>query len=384
MTDESGFTRDSIIARAKGILTEPAKEWPRIEAEPQTIIDILKSYSIPLAAIGPICQFLASQIFGFRFFGLPYRPSLTASSSIALMSFAMVLLGLFVLSFIVGFLAPKFGGAADRTKAFKLVAYSMTAAALAGIFGLIPALGWLSIVGLYSLYLFHAGVTRLMNVPQDKAMIFTAMTLLCAVALYAVGGSVVGSFSNLLVRPALPDLGAVAGSVTVPGVGTIDMDKVNQAAQQVKSLANSGRVKPIDVAALQAMLPPGIGGFARMSAESTGLGIGGSNAEARYEKGAQHFDLSVTDMAAMGAVSSLGATMGVQASNEDADSYERTLAIDGEMVSEKWNHTDKSGEYGTTVANRFMIKAEGNVDDIGVLKHAVAEIDTNRLKSMLE
>src|SRR5690606_41930837 len=61
------------------------------------------------------------------------------------------LVSIYVLSLIIDALAPNFGGTKDPVKAFKVAAYSWTAAWIAGIFGVIPQLAILSIVGLYSL-----------------------------------------------------------------------------------------------------------------------------------------------------------------------------------------------------------------------------------------
>ena len=63
----------------------------------------------------------------------------------------------------------RFGGLADRASAFKLVVYGSTAAWVAGVFQLIPGLGLLALLGLYSLYLYYVGATPVMRVPQDKA-----------------------------------------------------------------------------------------------------------------------------------------------------------------------------------------------------------------------
>ena len=78
-------------------------------------------------------------------------------------------------------------------QALKVAAYSSTAAWLAGIFILIPALGFLQILGLYSLYLLYLGLPRLMKTPEDKALVYTAIVIVAAFVIFAVIGAV-GSF----------------------------------------------------------------------------------------------------------------------------------------------------------------------------------------------
>lgn len=205
MTNDSGFSRESIISRAKAIITNPTAEWPRIEAEHRSVSDIFIRYSIPLAAIGPAAGFLGGQIFGYGMFGISYRPGLVTGLSMAVLSLVLSLTGIIVLTLIVELLSPKFGGTADRQSAFKLVAYSMTAAALAGIFGIIPALAWLGIVGLYSFYLFYTGITSMLKVPSEKAVMFTVATFVCAMIFYLVAGAVIGSMGNMFgMRPGIP------------------------------------------------------------------------------------------------------------------------------------------------------------------------------------
>ncbi|CAN5193657.1 hypothetical protein BH10PSE13_BH10PSE13_16360 [soil metagenome] len=374
----------SLVSRAKAILTDPKQEWPRIAAEPKTIGEIFTGYSVPLALIGPVAAFLGGQIFGFGAFGFSYRPSLLGGVSTAITTFVLSLVSLVVLMLIVEFLAPKFGGTATRTSAFKLVAYGMTASALAGVFGIIPSLGWLGIVGLYSFYLFYTGVTPILGVPADKALSFTAVTVLCGILLWLVVGALAGTVAAMVSGPALfssGDDGELSGNVSVPGVGNIDVGKLQAAANRAEKAAN-GAIKAADAASLQALLPATVVGFSRTSIESQSLGTAGSNAEARYEKDGKSFRLSVTDMSAMGGLVSMGAAMGISSNKQDADGYEKTETVDGRIVSEKWDMTDKSGEYGTTLADRFMVKAEGQVDDIAVLKAAVASIDEGRLSAL--
>jgi hypothetical protein len=57
---------------------------------------------------------------------------------------------------------------------------------------LIPPLGFLQIVGLYSLYLLYLGLPVLMKTPQDKALIYTIVVVIAAIVIFAVIG-VVGS-----------------------------------------------------------------------------------------------------------------------------------------------------------------------------------------------
>lgn len=377
----------ALVERAKAILLKPAEEWPKIEAEPATTGEIFKTYVVPLAAIGPVCGFIGGQVFGYGAFGFSYRPGLMSGLGMAVVSYVMALVGLFVLMLIANFLAPKFGGNEDQTRAFKLVAYSMTAAWVAGVFGLIPALGFLSLAGLYSIYLFYVGASALMKVPKDKAGSYTAVTFVAAIILYfvvaGVTGAIAGTFGmNPLAKGPFASDGEVSGSLDVPGVGPIDVGKIEQAAKRMEDQAN-GKARPVDTAALQGLLPASIGSYQRTALESAAMG-GMGNVEATYENGDSRFDLKITDTNAMGALAGMGVAMGMEQSREDADGYERTGVVDGQMQTEKWNKSDGRGSYGTMVGDRFMVEAEGSVPGIDVLKAAVASVNKSSLATLAD
>lgn len=382
MTDEiKGSQHNHLVARVKGILLKPNEEWPRIEAEPATIGDILVRYVLPLAAIAPIASFIGGQLFGYGALGFSYRPSLLSSLSLAISTYVLTVVGIVALAFIAEFLAPKFDGGGPRINAVKLVAYSYTASMLSGVFGLIPSLSFLGILGLYSFYLFYTGVSPLMKVPQDKAVAYTAVTVVCAVLIFivvgALGRSVVGTF---VPGPTyMNDAGTVSGTATIPGVGKIDLGKAQQAANEMEAASRKPAVEP---AKLQALLPAAVAGYQRTATEANGLGGMGSEASGTYEVGGKSFRLKVTDMAAMGAIAGIGSAMGVTRSREDADSYERTGTVDGRMQSERWNKSTNSGAFSVVVANRFMVEAEGSAASIDELKNAVASVDQGALASL--
>lgn len=379
--DINGPRGNPLVDRAKNILLKPTAEWPRIDAEPATIGQVLVGYVLPLAAIGPVASFIGGQVFGYGALGFSYRPSLLSSLSMAIWTYVLSIIGIVVLALIADFLAPKFAGSASRLNAVKLVAYSYTAAMLAGIFGLIPSLSFLGILGLYSFYLFYAGATPLMKVSQDKAVAYTAVTAVCAVVMFfvvgALGSSIVGTF---VPGPTyMNDAGTVSGTATIPGVGKIDLGKAQQAANEMEAASRKPAVEP---SKLQALLPAAVAGYQRTATEANGLGGMGSEASGTYEVGGKSFRLKVTDMAAMGAIAGIGSAMGVTQSREDANGYERTGTVDGRMQSEKWNKATSSGSFSIVVANRFMIEAEGSAASIDELKGAVASVDQSALKGL--
>lgn len=183
----------SLIDRVKNILISPKSEWGVIASEPATIGGIYTSYVVILAAIGPLAGLIGQQVFGYSAFGVSYKPPMGWSIGMAVIGYAMALVSCYVSALIIDALAPSFGGTKDMVKAFKVAAYSATAAWLAGIFGIIPMLAMLSIVGLYSLYLLYLGLPRLMGVSDDKAVGYTVVVIIVQIVLYVLVAFIVGA-----------------------------------------------------------------------------------------------------------------------------------------------------------------------------------------------
>jgi len=373
-----------LVDRAKAILLKPVEEWPKIEGEAGTIQDLLVRYVLPLAAIGPVAAFVGTQVFGYGALGITYRPSLASALGSAVLTYVLSLLGIFVLAVIASTLAPKFGGKDNRLMAFRLVAYSFTAAGFAGVFGLIPSLGFLGLLGLYSFYLFFTGAGPLLKVPPDKAIAFTAVSVACAIVLYlvvtALTSAVVGRF---IAGPTYMsrDSGDVDGTLTVPGVGSLDMGKAREASERMEAAAN-GKQPAVNPDQLKALLPSAIGGYQRTAVETAGMGQMGSEASATYTSGDHSFKLKLTDTNALGALAGLGAAMGVQSSREDADGYEKTGTVDGQMQTEEWNTARSWGKFGRMVDDRFMVQAEGNANSMDELRAAVRAVDAGELADL--
>ncbi|MCB2052494.1 MAG: YIP1 family protein [Novosphingobium sp.] len=377
-----------LITRVKGILLKPGEEWPKIQSENKSVGDIVTTYALPLIAIGPVAGFIGGQVFGYGAFGFSYRPGLMGGLGTAVVTFVMGFVGLFVLTFIANFLAPRFGGQDNQASAFRLVAYSLTASWVAGIFGLIPALGFLGIAGLYSIYLFYTGVGPMMKIPQEKAGGYVAVTILAAIVVSIILGLLTTTLTGALgVRalsqgPLASSESGDSGSITIPGMGKLEVDKIEQAAKRMEDQA-SGKVAAVDSASLKGLLPASIGAFQRTAIESTSV-AGMGNAQGTYEDGDNRFDLTITDTNAMGALAGMGAAMGMEQSREDADGYERTGVVDGRMQSEKWNNASNRGKFGMMIDNRFMVEASGTAPNIDVLKAAVATVSESALSALAQ
>lgn len=184
-----------LVDRVKKILLTPKTEWQVIDGEVTTTADLYKGYIIPLAAIGPIASLIGNSVFGITVPSVgTWRQPIGQAITGAVLSYVLMLAGVFVLGLIIDALAPTFGGTRSQIQGLKVAAYASTASWLAGIFGLIPMLGLLGLVGLYSLYLLYLGLPVLMKTPPEKAMGYTAVVIIVAIVLFMLIGVVTSRF----------------------------------------------------------------------------------------------------------------------------------------------------------------------------------------------
>ena len=181
----------NLIDRARNVILTPKSEWTIIDGEETTTAELFRSYIAILAAIPVLARLLRGFVFGYSLGPLgTMRIGFFGGIGGAIVHYLLSLAIVYAASLIVSYLAPNFGGLKDDLKALKLTAYSYTPAWVAGVFGLIPGIHFLGILGLWSLYVFFVGAPQLLKIPPEKAAIFTGAvvvaTIVLALALSAV------------------------------------------------------------------------------------------------------------------------------------------------------------------------------------------------------
>jgi hypothetical protein len=173
---------NDLISRVKGLILSPGTEWEEVERERTSILDLYRRYIVFLAAIPPFASFLGAWLFGAH----GQHPTFAAGLFRAVVQYVLSLPALFMVAFIISMAAPHFDGRSDDRRALALAAYSYTPAWIASIFGLVPGLRFLDVLGFYGIYVFSLGLTRLMRVPKENLDVFTLVTLIVTVATSAL------------------------------------------------------------------------------------------------------------------------------------------------------------------------------------------------------
>ncbi|OJU12379.1 MAG: hypothetical protein BGN86_15080 [Caulobacterales bacterium 68-7] len=395
--------RQVLVARVKNILLRPKLEWPVIDVEPATIKGLYVGYACILAAIPVICGLIGGQLFGHGAFGIDYRPPLIAGVANAIVTYVLNLGMIFLLALVIDALAPSFDGTKNKLQAFKVAIYGCTASWVAGVFAILPALGILVLLGgLYSLYLLYLGLPVLMKAPENKALGYTVVTIIVAVVLSIAVSAVIGALGGLAILGGGSafnvgsNAGTVGGKVSVPGVGSVDLDKLQAASKQMEAAGQqmqanasgvtvSGAVQPVGGDVLQTLLPGSIAGYARGEVSSSTSGAAGlsvAEAEGQYARGDQRITLKVTDMGGVAGIASMAGAFGAQSSHTTPTGYQKFGKVGGRLTTEEWDNSSKTGNYSVMVADRFMVGADGQGASMDELKGAVTSVNFARLEGL--
>ncbi len=408
-----------LLDRVKNILVTPKTEWTVIAGESSSTGDLFGRYVAPLAGAAALCGFVGNSIVGFSvpFLGAMRTPVITGIG-MAVFSFIMAFVGIFILSLIVNALAPSFGGEKNPGQALKVAVYSYTPAWIAGLLLILPLLSPLSVlISLYGIYLLYRGLPRLMKNPEEKSTGYTAVVVICAIVVGVVITAVGGFIGGLpgggmgMMGAARPDRGA---AVTFDKDSPMDklagfgkkMDEVNknmEAAQksgdpqaQMKAamegignvLGGGKRFEPLALDKLKPLVPETIGGLARTAQSSARGGMHGleiSKVEADYGDGSsKSMRLEITDTGGAAGLMGLAGWMNMQGERENDRGIERTRKEGDRLMHEKISKTGGPNEFSVMVGNRFLVEANGRGVSIDELRSAVGSLDLGKLESMRE
>jgi hypothetical protein len=411
-----------IVQRVKNICLTPNTEWPVIAGETTDAKTLITGYAVPLVAIGVVAGFVGRSLVGVSlpFIGY-YRVSIVAGLVAAVFTFVMAIVGVFILSLIIDALAPSFGGEKNKMQALKVAVYSYTPAWVAGALLILPALSPLVVLAsLYGLYLLYLALPSLMKAPQDKAVGYTVVVVICAIVLAVV----IGAIGAMFVGAGMVGTGVLTSAMRGDGAASaaseVHFDKnsplgkleemgkkleqstkkmdaaekrgdqggqVAAAMEGLGTLFGGGKhVDPIGIDQLKPFVPETFAGLPKKSSNAEKTGIAAlmvSKAEATYGDGAQKsVTLQISDTGGVSGLVGLAGWVGVQEEKDDDNVSERTRKVDGRLVHEKISKTGGDNEFGVVLGDRFVVSATGRGVGLDQLKSAIGTIDLVKLESM--
>ncbi len=401
----------NLLQRASNICLNPKTEWPVIEAEAATPADLFKTYIIPLSAIPAVASFLGMTIFGMSipFMGTIRTPFLTGLTTLIL-TFGLGLVSTYLISLIINALAPSFGGEKNGIQALKATAYAFTPAWIAGVLNIMPSLGIIGLLaGLYSIYVLYLGLPVLMKAPPEKALGYTAVSVICSIILMAIIMAVVGALGGMSAMTGArfsanaPEIesNSPLGDLAKMGERMAEAGKKMEAAQKSgdsqaqmsaatdalgAALGGDSGFEVVEIAKLKALLPESMNGLKRTRFEGEKSSMGNfkiSKAEASYSADEnRRIDVTVTDFGGNKIASMMLGWGAIEMDKETEHGYEKMGKVDGRPTKEEFQTDTSSGEYNVLVAGRFMLEVRGQHVDMAAMKAAAMSVGFDKLEAM--
>jgi hypothetical protein len=334
----------------------------------------------------------------------------------AVLMLGLAVVGVFVLSIVINALAPTFGAEKNSTQALKVAVYSYTPAWIAAALNIVPVLGILAIFGaFYGMYLLYLGLPRLMKCPEDKAIPYTAVVIICAIVL----SFVITAIGAMFVGAGMIGAGALTGATRGSG-SDVQFDKnspmgklqdlgnkLDQSTKKMEAAQKSGdekaqvaaafeglgtllgggrRVDPVAIDQLKVFVPESFAGLPKTASNAEKTGIGGlmvSKAEAKYGDGAgKSVSLDISDTGGVSGLMGLASWVGVEGEKEDDSGSEKTEKVGGRLVHQRTSKTGGTNEFAIVLGDRFVVSATGNGVSVSDLKAALSNLDLAKLESM--
>ena len=400
---------EKLTARAKSILLTPKTEWPVIAAEPDTVAGLYKNYIMIVAAIPVLAMFVKNSLIGHSFLGVTVRTGFFSGLFGMLLTYALSLGMVYVLGLIINALAPSFGGEKNQLQALKTAAYALTAAWLAGIFVLLPWLGYLLMLagGIYSIYLMYLGLPVTMRGPPEKAVGYTAVVIVIAFLLNLI----IGAMTSGLNMPNYSNTNRSGNSVTFDSDSTLGKlavmsQNMEAAGKKMEAAKRSGDSKTQAEAATQALgavlgggtavdalepdalkefLPEKLADMPRTSIEvqrNASMGVQISSGKALYRDGDRSLNVEITDMGGARGIMALSGLVDTESDKQTESGYEKTYRKDGRMIREEWNSNSEYGKVSILIGERFQVEMNGRKMSMEQIKSALSSLDLGRLEKM--
>jgi hypothetical protein len=405
-----------LIDRVKAILITPKTEWPVIAAEPETVSGLYKNYIIYLAAIPAIAGFIKGSLIGVSLFGITVRTPIPSGIVGMIISYALTLGVVYLLALIIDALAPSFGGEKNPIQALKTSAYAYTAGWVASVATIVPWIGGIVVLAglIYGIYLLYLGLPHTMRSPVEKAIGYTAVTVIIGIVLSLVVGMIVGGITAVGTMGTAAQFGSNASNVSIDSNSALGKlaalgDKMDVHSKKMEAAERSGdtkaqaeaasamlgtmlgggdQVESLPPEAIKPFLPEKLAGYKResISVERNGaMGVQVSTGHAKYrnENGNQ-LELEITDMGGAKGIMALAGFAGVESDKQTESGYEKTYKENGRLVNERWDNNSHSGEFGIVLGDRFAVKLNGSGEglDINQLKSAVTSLNLGDLEAL--
>lgn len=177
--------KSEFLSICKRIVIDPRKFWEEEPTEEEDVLQLYKRFGFLILGI--------PMIFGVVGYTLSGKLSFTVFNSLVV-GFTLSLCVSYVVSWIMHWLSPKFGGEKNLTGALKLNLYSQVPAATMAIASLL-GMGVISSIlqllgGIWSIVITYLGVPKMLSIPREKLVPFILTIWAVMIALSFIFGAV--------------------------------------------------------------------------------------------------------------------------------------------------------------------------------------------------
>jgi hypothetical protein len=187
------FRMSTAFSNAINLVKSPAAFMRQNKDNAVPLNTTMIGYVAVLAAI----PFVATLIGDLWYYA--YLRVYAYSFGVAITTYILDIIAVFVIGFAIWKLAPNFGGATDQARATMLAAFVYSPVFLISILNIIPFIGWIGILGLlYGLFILYLGLPIMLGTPADKLLMNVVVIVVVALVVFAVIGAIVGAVTTIM------------------------------------------------------------------------------------------------------------------------------------------------------------------------------------------
>ncbi|MCK4920639.1 MAG: YIP1 family protein [Bacteroidales bacterium] len=179
--DQFWMRINEIYLTTINLVKEPLITWGQIYKENKVKAKLINDFLIPMSILIGV-----TTLFGNIFGGI-VQASVSFSYIVAssIISFLLVFLEVYLAGWIIFMVAENFNPSVDSNKIFNLVIYSHTPVFLSMAFvKIFPQLYFVSLIGLYSIYIYWTGIELFSGFKSERKIIFMILSGIVTIVLY--------------------------------------------------------------------------------------------------------------------------------------------------------------------------------------------------------
>ncbi len=188
-----------MFARIKGMLLSPSLEFEAIAARPSSINELVLRYLIPLALLTPLATMVGMNQFDLAWdSNHGYRVAKVKIFNVGVANFAFEIVTVMLIGFIFFLLMTANRPRRNFVQAMNVAVYGSIPLMLSGILLFIPMNVVISMAAMiHSFILFWIGVQKVMQVDEQNASVFVAVSMTLLFGASSIMGAIAGKLGML-------------------------------------------------------------------------------------------------------------------------------------------------------------------------------------------